>query len=419
MNLNENFVTTKYNLNHSHPIQPNSQQYLSYRKYVSIHSEDRDVFKYPNSSNFEIELPETINNIVAVRLSHWAFPANYNTYSLENNNIAMAFQINNVYNPAVHGIADPLLEAIYQCLFLSQNQKYDVLITSGFYTPTQMVTELTRKFNEAVTLRIKQYLEDDPSLSYLLATFNGYDRFEIVYHEVKQNIWFGNISDTFTILNEDIFLKSQTTTNLLCTTNVGNVLPEFSNWGLPFNLGFDRLNVSTSYANEAPRFYYGDYNIGDNGYWLQTDPLLPGSSVSFLECPFKVNLMGPAYIYMEIDGLNNIDETSPFQSNEFTKHTNQTNGRVNAAFAKISIPTTPLSQWFDANQIPYYYFTPPAERIRRLKIKIRYHDGKLVDFNTFPFSFLLEFDILNPSILRQGSVANADGNLIEKSYFKK
>ena len=122
---------------------------------------------------------------------------------------------------------------------------------------------------------------------------------------------------------------------------------------------------------------------------------------------------------MEIDGLNNIDETSPFQSNEFTQHTNQTNGRVNAAFAKISIPTTPVSQWFDANQIPYYYFTPPADRIRRLKIKLRYHDGKLVDFNTFPYSFLLEFDVLNPSILRQGTVAKADGNLVERIYRKK
>lgn len=419
MNLNENFVTTKYNLNNSHPVQPNSQQYLSYRKYVSIHSQDRDILKYPNSSNFEIELPETINNIVAVRLAHWAFPANYNTFSLENNNIAMSFQINQVYNPADHGISNPLLEAIYQCLFLSQNEKYDVLITSGFYSPDQMVTELTRKFNEAVTSRIKQYLEDDPTLSYLLSSFNGYDRFEIAYHEVKQNIWFGNNADTFTILNEDIFIKSQSTVNLLCSTTIGNVLPEFSNWGLPFNLGFGRTNISSSYSIELPRFYYGDYNIGDNGYWLQTDSALVGSSVSYVECPFKINLMGPAYIYMEIDGLNNIDETSPFQSNDFTKHTNQTNGRVNAAFAKISIPTTPVSQWFDSNQIPYYYFTPPADRIRRLKIKIRYHDGKLVDFNTFPYSFLLEFDVLNPSILRQGSVAKADGNLVEKIYMKK
>jgi hypothetical protein len=120
--------------------------------------------------------------------------------------------------------------------------------------------------------------------------------------------------------------------------------------------------------------------------------------------------MGPAYIYMEIAGLNNIDETSPFNVSTFTKETNETNGIVNAAFAKISIPTTPLSQWFDRESVPYKYFTPPADRIRRLSIKIRFHNGKLADFSTFPYSFMLEFGILQPQILRRGKVARADGN---------
>jgi hypothetical protein len=125
--------------------------------------------------------------------------------------------------------------------------------------------------------------------------------------------------------------------------------------------------------------------------------------------------MGPAYLYMEINGLNNIDETSPFNNSQFTRETNQTNGIVNSAFAKMAIPTTPISQWFDQNSIPYKYFTPPAERIRRLSIKIRYHNGKLADFNTFPFSFMLEFGVLQPQILRQGKMVRADVNLTDNS----
>jgi hypothetical protein len=120
--------------------------------------------------------------------------------------------------------------------------------------------------------------------------------------------------------------------------------------------------------------------------------------------------MGPAYIYMEIAGLNNIDETSPYDLTKFTQETNETNGRVNSAFAKMAIPTTPLSQWFDRDSIPYKYFNPPADRIRRLSIKIRFHNGKLADFSTFPYSFMLEFGILQPQILRRGKVARADGN---------
>jgi hypothetical protein len=75
--------------------------------------------------------------------------------------------------------------------------------------------------------------------------------------------------------------------------------------------------------------------------------------------------------------------------------TNETNGKVNSAFAKIPIPTTPISQWFDNECESYKIFDPPAERIRRLKIKIRYHDGSLVNFETFPFSFCIQFTLFS------------------------
>ena len=409
MNFNPNYITNGYNLNTGHPIQPNAQEYMSYTKHVSIHSEDRDMIKFPNSSFFEIELPEDINNVVSVRLSTWTFPANYSTFSETFNNLAMAFQITTPYNPAEHLVSNPMLEAIYACLFTTQNDKYEIIIEEGFYTPDQMVTELTNKFNEAVTNRIKTYLMN--SNHDLLASFTSYDRFVVVYNEVQQNIWFGNTADGFTLLNNLIFIKSQTTSNLQCTQNVGNLLPDFSNWGLPANLGFTRADAPAITAVDfSPRFYYGDVTCGDDGYWLLPNSLLVGSQVYYVACPAKINLMGPAYIYMEINGLNNIDETSPFNVSNFTKETNETNGVVNAAFAKISIPTTPLSQWFDRDSAPYKYFTPPADRIRRLAIKVRFHNGKLADFNTFPYSFMLEFGVLQPQILRRGKVARADGN---------
>ena len=410
MNFNPNYITNGYNLNTGHPIQPNAQEYMSYTKHVSIHSEDRDVIKYPNSSLFEIELPEDINNVVSVRLTNWTFPANYNTFSETFTNVTMVFQITNPYNPADNLVSDPLTEAIYKCLFTTQNEQYEIFIEEGFYTPTQMATELTNKFNEAVTIRITKYLTDN--YNYLLASFTTYDRFVIVYNQVQQNIWFGNTADGFTLLNNLTFVKSQKTPTLQCTQNVGIVLPDYSNWGLPSNLGLTRENVAAiSRLDYSPRFYYGSVNCGDDGYWLLPSALLPGSQVYYIACPEKINLMGPSYIYMEINGLNNIDETSPFNVSKFTQETNETNGVVNASFAKISIPTTPLSQWFDRDSIPYKYFTPAADRIRRLAIKIRFHNGKLANFNSFPYSFMLEFGILQPQILRRGKVTRADGNL--------
>ena len=153
-------------------------------------------------------------------------------------------------------------------------------------------------------------------------------------------------------------------------------------------------NFDVNLENTVPRFYYGNINSGDNGYWLV--PTLPGATVYFLQAPAKINLMGPAFIYLEIDGMNTLDETSPFNASQFTSQTNETNGRVNSAFAKIPVPTTPISQWFDSDQKPFKYYNPPAERIRKLKLKLRYHNGQLVDFGLFEWSILLEFTILRP-----------------------
>ena len=112
-------------------------------------------------------------------------------------------------------------------------------------------------------------------------------------------------------------------------------------------------------------------------------------------------------INYEIEGLNCIDETSPFAVNKFTLTNNITNGVVNSAFAKIGLYSTPISQFFDQVTEPYKYFSPPAERIRKLKIKLRYHNGQSVDFGVFEYSFMLEFNLLRPQNLRGQNIQNS------------
>lgn len=392
-----------FNLNSNHPLIPNSQDYALYRKYISIHSEDRDITKFPDSSLFEIELPEDYLNVITVRLADWTFPANYSTFSVSNNNLKMSFQITNPYNPGEHAFSNALQEVIFDALYSFKANKYIVTISSGFYNPDQMVTELTNRFNFAVTEQINAYMvlnSINSSLQEQFALQGGYNDFVIVYNNVKQNIWFGNRSSSF----------------LLCTDNTIDVLteqirclrpqlPDYSNYGLPSFLGLPRCCVnSVSDPNSVPRFYYGDVKPGDNGYWLIPDPNLPGSQVSFVECPFKINLMGPAYMYLEIDPFNCIDETSPYNLSKYTMSTNQTNGIVNSAFAKIAVPTTPIAQWFDKESFPYKLFLPPAERVRKLKIKLRYHNGELVNFGTYNYSFTLEFTLYSSQQMRKYNV---------------
>lgn len=435
-----------YNVNTNHPLIQNEQQYLVYKKYVSIHSEDRNILRFPNSNEFEIELPEDLLNILTIKLTNWTFPSNYNTFSVNNSNVIMTFKITNPYNPGTHGFSDPLYNEIYKCLFLSQDDNYIISIENGFYNPQQMVTELTNKFNYAVTERIRSYLSDATGPYYnpvtfpgLLITFEnmgGYNNFIIVYNSVGQKIWFGNNSDGFILTNSKLINSLTNPTNV--DTNQSNInidnllnkninpfcnhqLPEFSNWGLPGFLGLSRCDTQSLNAsviiNEkrlnnfgyitkidgsySPRFYYGDVFPGDNGYWLLPNPSLPGSEVFWIECPLKINLMGPSFIYLELDGYNCIDETSPYNLSKFTFTTNETNGIVNSSFAKLAIPTTPISQWYDRDSLPYKEFMPPAERIRKLKFKLRYHNGQLCDFNSFDFSFMFEFVLLQPQQSRK------------------
>jgi hypothetical protein len=280
-----------------------------------------------------------------------------------------------------------------------------------------MARELTNKFNEVVTNLINTFFDNHPEYDEAKNKFISYNRFKIVYNDVGQKLWFGNTADQFVLTNDSSFYYKKEFVDASCLRK--NTLPQFSDWGLPAYLGFTRCPTyalsademsafnSTS-ANESsiknqktPRFYYGDVDDGDNGYWLL--PSEPGASVYFIEAPFKISFMGPAYFYMEIAGLNCIDETSPWNLSLFTSQTNQTNSVVNSSFAKIAVPTTPLAQWFDRDSLPYKFYYPPAERMRRFYIKLRYHNGQIVNFGEFNYSFVIEFTTQLPQLLRSSN----------------
>jgi len=117
-NLNpKSLENSFFNVNTSHPLIPSAQNFYVYRKFVSIHSEDRNIINYPRSSEFEIELPEDITNVFTARLVTWTFPSNYYTFSSTNGNVTMTFKINEPYNPNKNGLADPLQQAIFEALY--------------------------------------------------------------------------------------------------------------------------------------------------------------------------------------------------------------------------------------------------------------------------------------------------------------
>lgn len=412
---------SRFNTNTNYPLIPNSNEYMIEQKVVSIHSEDRDIIKWPNSSEFEIELPSDYLRVSTVKLGTYTFPSNYNTFSLLQSNIGMTFRIINPYNPADYEYFDPVQNAIFNALE-AQATNFIVFISEGFYTPIQMATELTNRMNDVVNNAVLIYLKNDLSLTQQFLDQGGYNQFVVVYNQVTQTLWFGNKSSPFILTNDSIFYNLKS--DIIGQQCRNYQYPSFDSWGLPSYLGFTRCptpSTTNSVPTDYPRFFYGDAVVsGDNGFWLQPDSTYKNKFVHYLEPPAKINLMGEAYFYMEIAGMNNIDETMPFAIDNFTSTSNMTLGVHNSAFAKIGVTTTPVSQWFDSNDEAVKIYNPPAERIKRIKVKIRYHNGQLVNFGKFNYSFNLIFNCLTPQNLRSNTTFDpTSGNVIGTAGFSK
>ena len=391
--------------NQNHPVIESKSTYLNIQKYVSIHSEDRNIEKYPDASMFEMELPQDYTNVSSVRLSSWSFPTNFDVFTVLKTNTDMSFQFVEIYNPADHAFVSTLESAIYAGLSEDISKEYIVTIEPGIYTPEQLAIELTNKFNETVTDFLNVFFATNPAYAAAIPLFTaGYTQFVVKYNSVGQKMWFGNKSSQFLITTESQFVDHAL--KYSCE-NKKVMLPNDHVWGLPPILGLPKADILADYSANpdtdvnstiidgivVPKFYYED---SVSGLWLLPD--LPGAQVFYIESPFKTNPIGPQFMYMEIDGLNCIDETSPYNASRFTATTNMTNSTVNSAFAKIPISTGSITQsrGNDSQSMPYKWFYPANERIRKLRVKFRYHDGSLVQFNNTNYTFMLEFTIHSP-----------------------
>jgi hypothetical protein len=329
----------EYTLGSSKPLINREQNYVLDRKIVTIHSEDRDITKWPNSNTFEIMLPETLLNVQSMRLIQSTMPGNFYTFSNDYQNTQMQFTVGGIKKP--------------------------ITIQEGYYTPAQLSTELTNRMN----------------------AYNSDTSFNVFYDEVKHKLWFGHTDLSFN-LNFDQQIVYDFSH---CEQPV--VWNNYSKWGLPYYLGFQK---QTYLSTRDPSGIAFDYIRPNN---------VSSTSVSiiknYIEAPLSFVLSGETCIYMEVDKYNNIDELYPYsQSSRQLYGNNAYDGKVNSAFAKIPIQhkddfSFDSRTFFLHNMVQY---DPPIERITRLKFKFRFHDGRLVNFQNYPFDFTLEFNSLRNEI---------------------
>ena len=272
-----------------------------------------------------------------------------------------------------------------------------------------MAIELANAMNKEVSCHLVKYLQQKyPSILPNFINDESYTDFVVVFNEVSRKLSFGNKSSGFEIINNRQNYKC---TILEKNTNCWNskVSPSFANWGLSWYLGFDN-NDCDSY--EIFPYQPGDiYDINltpqlayltnpDERYWLQ--PSQMKSCVYVVECPLVINIECDNVFFIEVSGLNILDETKPFQISDYTKTTNGTIGVINSALAKVSINKNNRQE--ECNQPIYKYYDPPAERIRRFCITLRYHDGRLVCFENQDFNIVFELGLLTPHNEKRMSV---------------
>ena len=337
------FNGVNYNLNNSKPLINREQNYVLDRKLLTVHSEDRDINKWKNSNNFEIMLPETLNNVQSIRLVQISLPGFYYTFSNDYQNTKFSFKVGN------------------------SSTEYNVVINEGFYTPDELSNELTNKMNDV-------YPVDNS--------------FNVIYDKTKHKFWFGHTDASF---NFD-FTTAIDYTFINCDQPI--IWNNHTKWGLPYNLGFTKEKFFSIENPSGITFDFKNNRTTDLKHYIEPPYAfdINGENCIYMEVD-KYNTYDELYPY------NESSYTNIYSNNAYC-------GKVNASFAKVPLKLVGDNA-YDSRTLYLHnlaQYDPPIERISRLRFKFRFHDGRLVDFRYFPFDFTVELNSLKNEINKQYNI---------------
>jgi len=358
------------NTHQNHPIIEREQTYFLDKKHISIHSEDRDLSKWRNSNDFEIYLPENLKNVISLRLSDITLPQSI--YNFTNNYQNTKFRIQVISKIVPGSDADLILENNALRSYNNTTEKYNITIDDGYYTSGLLVNEIQNKINNSIT---KQLIDAGNTLP----TGYAYDNFFVKYNSAQHKIEILNNRDEFILHFAD-----EIPYQIDCKYK--NVWKDYIKWGFPYFLGFKREQINSFQSN-------GAYRIDNINYVLEPSNEKTDNIVYYASPKYILNLDTDNVIYMDVDKYNSIDEIEPysqFTNNEFS---NNYAGRTNSAFAKIPIERTTFNKKSFCkldNLCDISLFKMPITSIRRLKFRLRFHDGRPVDFKNQNFDFTIE-----------------------------
>lgn len=165
------------------------QNFVVQKKHLSIHSEDRDVTKWPISSHFAVDLPVEYKNVVSLRLTDIELPSNYYVFSEKNQNT--------------------------KCTVSYKGSTAIITISEGTYAPNHLANELAGQLNHA---------------------------FSITDDIQKIQVFYNSVSMKFIYISPEPLLFDFTIPESYSATPFYN---QYSQWGLGSYLGFQKCKYSS------------------------------------------------------------------------------------------------------------------------------------------------------------------------------
>lgn len=289
-------------------------------------------------------------------INKWPNPCEFEVSCPQSYNNIESIRLLNIQTPnKFYNISEYLQNNKFK-IEINGGNSYIIILEDGFYNIDNLVNSLN----------------NDLSVNPINIT--------VKYNEVNNKIYFGHASNKFSL----IFNSPDLSYNNCYNSNYNNIYKQHSKWGLGAILGFNKEIVTSSTQATKQKFQHQSTN------WS------PGNNI--IEPPKALDLDEYQNIYIEIDKLNKSDEIKPYVVDKIN---NTNSGIMNSFFAKVPIFKNENNQSINAKDFcieGVSYFQPPLEKISKLKIKIRYHNGLLVDLQNYNISMTFEINQIRNEI---------------------